>query len=191
MFYSSAPTSTPTGSSHRIYGGQRFFERAEIKDVLAYLRLAQHKGDNAAFERIINWPTRGIGDRTVEQLRIFAREQQCSLWDALLQCVTQGNLAPRAKLALKQFWELMQQLQDDLATMELPEQVEQVMKKSGLLAHYQQEKGESGRARVENLKELITAAKQFVKEQEANDVTHIVSEQLVNFLAHCVLESGG
>lgn len=176
---------------YRIYGGQRFFERAEIKDVLAYLRLVQHKGDNVAFERIINWPTRGIGDKTIEQLRTCAREQQCSLWNALIYCIEHVPLLPRAKTALMQFWELMQQLQDELATLELPEQVAAVMHKSQLLAHYKKEKGEPGRSRVENLNELIIAAKQFIKDDVVNADESVTTHPLSDFLAHCVLEAGG
>lgn len=177
---------------YKIYGGQRFFERAEIKDVLAYLRLIQHKGDNAAFERIINWPTRGIGNKTIEQLRAYAKNHECSLWNAVLSCEQQTQLLPRAKLALVKFRQLIEELELNTSTLTLPEQVELVIKKSQLLAHYQKEKGEVGRSRLENLNELVLAAKQFIKEREVeeNSVDVTSNRVLMDFLANCVLESG-
>src|SRR3990167_2480536 len=172
------------GIPYRIYGGLRFFERAEIKDTLAYLRLISQITDDAAFERIINTPTRGIGLRTVDFLREQAKQTQQSLWATAKQVTHLQLLPARALSALSNFLNLIENLANAIQCLPLPEQVEHVIHQSGLYHHYQNEKGEKGRARLENLEELVTAAKQFEPEET------IANSKLTAFLTHAALESG-
>jgi DNA helicase-2/ATP-dependent DNA helicase PcrA len=167
---------------YRVYGGLRFFERAEIKDALAYLRLIFNRADDASFERIVNLPTRGIGQKTLDAVRDYAKANACTLWEASGAMI--GELGPRAGTALHAFLALMEQL--DRATRSLPlhEQVDHVIGASGLLAHYQKDKGDRGEARVENLEELVSAARGFDAEEIAD------LSPLAAFLSHAVLESG-
>ncbi len=177
------------GIPFRIYGGQRFFERAEIKDVLAYLRVLVHPEDEGALERIINWPLRGIGEKTVSDLRDRARSDQISLWEALKRSVTQGILKARAQTAMVEFIDLITGLQQHIVGLRLPEIVEHVILKSGLRNQYMQEKGNAGQARLENLDELITASHAFNTGEvlEASDTLGL--SELSVFLAHTVLDS--
>lgn len=170
---------------HRIYGGMRFFERQEIKDALAYLRLINNRQDDAAFERVINTPTRGIGDRTLEILRNLTRERQITLWQAVQVAVQENKLTGRASTALLRFQELINSLQLDTAEMPLFAQTDFVIKHSGLYEMYQQEKGEKGEVRIENLEELVTATREFVKPEEAEEMTDLTA-----FLTHASLEAG-
>lgn len=169
---------------YRIYGGLRFFERAEIKDATGYLRLLLNRHDDTAFERVINTPTRGIGERTVQELRTLAQQQGCSLWDATIQSIPAPQLSARARSALAGFVDLINRL-DHKETLSLHEQVRLVVSDSGLLSFYQQEKGELAISRKENLEELISAAEQFQAPEEDPDTTPLLA-----FLAHAVLESG-
>ncbi|MDO6764401.1 DNA helicase II [Agarivorans sp. 1_MG-2023] len=171
--------------AYRIYGGLRFFERQEIKDALAYLRLISNPHDDASFERVVNTPTRGIGQRTIELLRQAAREQQLSLWQAVDYCLQQNALSGRAANAVKQFIELLGQLKQQTQELALGEQTDYVIKGSGLLAMYQAEKGEKAQARVENLDELVTATQQFTQMEEDQDLSPLVA-----FLSHAALEAG-
>jgi DNA helicase-2/ATP-dependent DNA helicase PcrA len=168
---------------YRVYGGLRFFERAEIKDALAYLRLVASRADDTSFERVVNLPTRGIGARTIDLTREIAREKGVSLWAAALQSVRTG-LAQRAAGALGSFLELIERMAADVQGLELHEQVERVIESSGLIEHYKKERGERGEARVENLLELVSAARGFAPEGESD------LQPLESFLAHAVLESG-
>ncbi|GAA5187041.1 DNA helicase II [Ferrimonas gelatinilytica] len=170
---------------YRIYGGLRFFERQEIKDALGYLRVIANRDDDAAFERIINTPTRGIGDRTVEIIRQTARSEGITLWRACQRLLTESGLAGRAASAVKRFMELIAQLEAETETYTLKNQTDHVIQHSGLLAMYQAEKGEKAEARVENLKELVTAAGSFVKAEEAEEM-----DDLNAFLANAALEAG-
>jgi DNA helicase-2/ATP-dependent DNA helicase PcrA len=170
---------------YRIYGGLRFFERQEIKDALSYLRLINHHQDDAAFERIVNTPTRGMGDKTLQNIREFAREHDLSMWAASVLMLKEKRLSGRAGNALQTFVDLIQQLSTDIAENALEQQADHVIKHSGLLAMYQAEKGEKAKARVENLEELVTACKQFEIPEEADDMTPLSA-----FLAHASLESG-
>ncbi|MFT5576373.1 MAG: DNA helicase-2/ATP-dependent DNA helicase PcrA [Bermanella sp.] len=154
------------GLPYRIYGGQRFYDRLEIRNALAYLRLCMHRDDDAALERAINTPTRGIGARTIEQLRATAREQGSSIWAAAVQCLRHNVFPARASAALGAFCELINSLEQAIADLPLGEQVEHAIQTSGLIAFHQKEKGEKGQARVENLHELITAAGQFETDDE-------------------------
>jgi DNA helicase-2/ATP-dependent DNA helicase PcrA len=168
---------------YRVYGGLRFFERAEIKDALAYLRLAASRADDTSFERVVNLPTRGIGAKTLDTLRDLARADGTSLWNAASRAV-QGGLPQRAALALRSFLQLIDQSAKEIAGLELHEQVDHVIQKSGLIQHFKTERGERGEGRVENLLELVSAAKGFSPEGETD------MQPLESFLAHAVLESG-
>ena len=169
---------------YRVYGGLRFFERAEIKDALAYLRLISSRRDDASFERIVNLPTRGIGAKSLEILRQTAREQALSLWEATATAIGGGALGPKGAAALHAFLALIERLSREVAGLPLHEQVDKVIAGSGLLEHYRKEKGERGEARVENLEELVSAARGFAAEDTAD------LSPLDSFLAHAVLESG-
>ena len=173
------------GVPYRVYGGQRFFERAEIKDALAYLRLIKNRDDDASFERVVNTPVRGIGSRTLEIVRDQARQSGISLWQsARMLCDAQQSSA-RGLAAMSVFIGLIEQLAQDTAGLELHEQTGHAMKCSGLIDHYQKEKGEKGRARLENLEELVSAARQF----EYN-AAELEMDALSAFLAHAALEAG-
>ncbi|MCO7189906.1 MULTISPECIES: DNA helicase II [unclassified Pseudoalteromonas] len=173
------------GLKYRIYGGMRFFERQEIKDALSYLRLISNRNDDAAFERVINTPARGIGDKTLSHIRDCARAESLPLWYAAKAVLEQGHLAGRAATAIRRFIELVEQLDDKLMELELAEQAKTTIEQSGLLAMYQAEKGEKGRARVENLEELINACGQFELPVEEE-----FTSPLQGFLAYTSLESG-
>ena len=170
---------------YRIYGGMRFFERQEIKDALAYLRLINNRQDDAAFERVINTPTRGIGDRTLDVLRNLTRERQITLWQAVQVATQENMLTGRASTALLRFQELINSLQVDTAEMPLFAQTDFVIKHSGLYDMYKQEKGEKGEVRIENLEELVTATREFIKPDDADDMT-----ELTAFLTLASLEAG-
>ena len=170
---------------YRIYGGMRFFERQEIKDALAYLRLIANRHDDAAFERVINTPPRGIGERTLEVLRNITRERQITLWQATQVAINENKLAGRAATALLRFTELILSLQQDSEEMPLFAQTDFVIKHSGLYEMYKQEKGEKGEVRIENLEELVSAAREFIKPDDAEDMT-----ELTAFLTHASLEAG-
>ncbi len=165
---------------YRVYGGLRFFERAEIKDALAYLRLMANRDDDPAFERIVNLPARGIGNTTLDRLRALARGSGISLWAATERFLSEGA---RSAAALKGFLNLIDQLAADTQALKLSDQVLHVVEHSGLIAHYQKEKGQAGEARVENLEELANAARGF---EYPEDGTHPLNE----FLAHAALEAG-
>ena len=170
---------------YRVYGGLRFFERAEIKDALAYLRIISSRADDTSFERIVNLPVRGIGAKTMDTVRDFARANATSLWNAALACV-QGGLPQRAALALQSFLTIVDKLAREVQGLELHEQVDHVIQMSGLIEHFKKEKGERGEARIENLLELVSAARGFSPETEAEAEL----SALESFLAHAVLESG-
>lgn len=165
---------------YRVYGGLRFFERAEIKDALAYLRLVANRDDDPAFERIVNLPTRGIGNTTLDKLRAAARTGGVSLWRAAQQTLGGGG---RSAGALGGFMDLIQRLGTDTQAMTLSEQVLHIVEHSGLIAHYQKEKGQAGEARVENLEELANAARGFEQGEEG-------ANPLNEFLGHAALEAG-
>jgi len=171
---------------YRIYGGLRFFERAEIKDALAYLRLSSSRIDDPAFERIVNHPPRGIGDRTLQIIRDYARAESMPLWKATKSIIDQGSLAARAQTALKQFVLLIERLSEELKDNELEDQVESVITLSGLQAHFEKDRSEKGQSRVENLHELIEAARSFDYQNEEGEDLY----ELDAFLANAALESG-
>lgn len=170
---------------YRIYGGMRFFERQEIKDALAYLRLMANRNDDAAFERVVNTPTRGIGDRTLDVVRQFARDRQMTLWQSARELLQEKVLAGRAASALQRFIELIESLVYETGEMPLHVQTDRVIKDSGLWIMYEQEKGEKGQARIENLEELVTATRQFSYQDENEDLMPLQA-----FLSHAALEAG-
>jgi DNA helicase-2/ATP-dependent DNA helicase PcrA len=173
------------GMPYRVYGGLRFFDRAEIKDALAYLRLCTRTEDDPSFERIVNTPTRGIGNKTVDMVREYGRAHQISLWDAANQLIASTQLTSRAQSALAVFVNLIQEIRSQIADQDLFQQIEIMLDLSKLIEHFQKEKGEKGQARVENLQELITAARGFEIEETEDDLPPLAS-----FLAHASLEAG-
>ena len=171
---------------YRIYGGQRFFERQEIKDALAYMRLINNRDDDAAFERIINKPTRGIGEQSIGMVRDAAKSLEVTLWQAC-QHMLQGDLLKgRSAKTIGNFIALIEQLEDDSKDLDLDQQVNFVIKNSGLKAMYQAEKGERAEQRIENLNELVTACQTFEMDPELEDE----QTKLTAFLTHAALESG-
>lgn len=173
------------GLPYRIYGGMRFFERQEIKDSLAYLRLMSNRNDDASFERVVNTPTRGLGDRTLETIRMAARDRGATMWQASVALLEEQVLAGRAANSLRRFIELINALEDDTRDLPLFQQTDEVIRNSGLRAMYEQEKGEKAQARIENLEELVTATRQFEVPEEAEEVTPLAA-----FLSHAALEAG-
>ncbi len=168
---------------YRIYGGQRFFERAEIKNAMAYLRLIRLRDDDAALERVINVPARGIGEKTVEGLREAARASGTSMWRALQQLVATKAVSGRAASALSAFAELIENLAAKVQDFPLHLMTQTVIEQTGLITFHKEEKGEKGQARVENLQELVSAARAFEFDDEA-------VSPLAAFLDHAALESG-
>ncbi len=175
------------GIPYRVYGGLRFFERAEIKSALAYLRLIVNRDDDPSFERVVNLPTRGIGPRTLDAVRDRARGDSVSLWRAAESLCRSQTLPGRARNALARFLQLIETLAEAVAPLFLADQVRRVVEETGLLAHYGKEKGDQGEARVENLKELVTAARQFSLALGGEDED---STPLEAFLANAALEAG-
>ncbi len=171
---------------YRVYGGLRFFDRAEIKTALAYLRLLVNRTDDTSFERVVNLPTRGIGASTLETVRHVAREHQLSLWAATETVIQQTRVSARAGQALKRFLNLINQLAEQARGLELFEQVKLVVEKSALLAFYQQDKADRGEEKAENLEELVNAAKLFDPYQNNEESL----SELDLFLAYAALEAG-
>ncbi|NOX69014.1 MAG: DNA helicase II [Gammaproteobacteria bacterium] len=171
------------GLPYRVYGGLRFFERAEVKDALAYLRLTSHRDDDSSFERVVNKPTRGIGARTLEIMRTHARANACSMWQAASAVINDG-LSGRAATAVVAFMSLIERMTRETDGMELHDRVDHVVQLSGLIDHFRKEKGERGETRIENLEELVSAARGY-----ARDPAEEMSE-LDAFLAHAALEAG-
>ena len=169
---------------YRIYGGQRFFERAEIKNAMAYLRLLDGRGNDAALERIINVPARGIGEKTIETIREYARAHDVHMWEAIRLMLTVKALPARASGALASFIELIDSLAEQVVAMTLQQMTQVVIEKSGLLAYHEAEKGEKGQARVENLEELVSAARTFENDED-DELTPLQA-----FLTHASLEAG-
>ncbi|MBX3628958.1 MAG: UvrD-helicase domain-containing protein [Nitrosomonas sp.] len=167
---------------YRVYGGMRFFERMEIKHALAYLRLIANPDDDNALLRIINFPTRGVGARSLEQLQDTARQQNCSLWAAATRkyCGSDNHVGESNPRGVAGFVSLMMSMRQDWERLPLPQIVERVLVQSGLISHYTTER--DGADRLENLHELVNAATSFV--HEADD------DSLMNFLAHASLEAG-
>jgi DNA helicase II / ATP-dependent DNA helicase PcrA len=203
--------------AYRVYGGQRFFDRAEIKDALAYLRLIANRHDDAAFERVVNTPPRGIGDRTIDLLRARARREDTSMWEAVLGELTDSSLAGRAKNALRAFLQLIDELARDclLATKRDPDErvglmpaalasessemavaIDEPLPLAEQMDHaivrsglreYHEKDKTSAESRLENLDELVNVASRF--ERTTEDIEAGLSE-LAAFLSHAALEAG-
>jgi DNA helicase-2/ATP-dependent DNA helicase PcrA len=182
---------------YRVYGGQRFFERAEVKDALAYLRLTANRHDDAAFERAVNTPPRGIGDRTLDALRRRARGENISMWEsALIELSGGSELAGRAKNAVKAFFVLIDEMarafqplapEGEERGLALAEQIDHAITRTGLRDFYEKDSRGNAESRVENLDELVNVASRF--ERTAEDIDAGLGE-LAAFLSHATLESG-
>ena len=146
---------------YQIYGGQRFFDRIEIKNALAYMRLIEDRSSDPAFERVVNTPPRGIGDKTIEGVRALARTRGVSLWAAAEAGIEEGLFTSRVHGAIGAFIGLINDLAEAVAPLDLDELAQQVVEVSGLMVFHSQERGERGLARKENLEELVTACRQF------------------------------
>ncbi len=171
------------GIPYRIYGGQRFYERLEIRNALAYMRLLTNRGDDAAVERVVNTPPRGIGSKTLDTLRQLARDRGLPLWQAIAAARAEKLLPARALTALEGFTVLIDELDSGTDELSLEELTEHVITGSGLIDFHRKEKGEKGQARVENLEELVSAAKQFSPEGEE-------LSPLQQFLDNAALDAG-
>lgn len=178
------------GMPYRIYGGHRFYERLEIKNALAYLRLVINRDDDTAIERVINVPTRGIGGRTIEQVRSVAREENCSLWQACAKCVNESLMTSRASNAVLSFLELIDELSLACGELELAEKAEHIVNHTGLIQHHEKEGGEKARARIENLEELVTAANNFDDPDIDEDFDLKSNAFLSAFLDKAALDAG-
>ena len=178
--------------AYRIYGGQRFYDRLEIKNALAYFRLLVNRYDDTAFERVINTPTRGIGGKTVDTIRLFAREQGCSLWQAAQQMLINKQLARRAANSVQSFIDLIDTLAEITSAQTLEKMAETVIERSGLLDFHSREKGEKGQTRVENLEELVNACRVFNPEESATQVdTESEEDSILSiFLDSASLDAG-
>ncbi len=169
--------------SYIIYGGLRFFERAEIKDALCYLRLMENSADSIAFERVVNFPTRGIGNATVEKIRTFAADNHTNLFQAAVEIAP--TLPARASNALSGFIQLIEQMQDDSKHLDLSEKVAYLIKQSGLVAHYDNDKTDKDGNKTANLEELIGSAKERNHEEDSD-----INETL-GFISFASLNSSG
>lgn len=168
---------------YRIYGGQRFYERLEIRNALAYLRLMMNRSDDAAIERVINTPPRGIGGKTLDLVREVARERDLPLWQAIAAAREETLLPGRALSALEGFCVLIDEMDTGTDELTLEEITDHVIEQTGLIEYHRKEKGERGQARVENLEELVTAARQFQPEDDT-------VSPLQEFLANAALDAG-
>jgi len=169
---------------YRIYGGLKFFERAEVKTTLAYVRLMYNRQDDAAFERIVNVPARAIGPKSVEIIRQRARDNASTLWEAAEQIVEEVGLAPKATTSLASFLSLIHHNFEEFNELPLSEQVQLTIESAGLDQLYAKEKGEKALARKENLAELANAAREF----DYDDYPDL--SPMTAFLAHASLEAG-
>ena len=175
---------------YRVYGGMRFFERAEIKDTLAYLRLVANRADDAAFERTVNTPVRGIGDRTLDEVRRRAREHGVSLWQAAGALVAENALAARARNAVAGFLSLIEALDAETVDLALKDRVDHVLARTRLREHWSSEaRGQlDAESRLENLDELVSVASRFSRAELDEDQQSM--SELVAFLSYAALEAG-
>lgn len=178
-----------SGVPYRIYGGQRFYDRLEIRNALAYLRLVANRDDDTAMERVINVPTRGIGTRTLEVIREQARQENISMWRAANEVIEYRKLPARALGALQDFLDLINRIGSQTSGTTLEETTDHAIQLSGLIEHHQKEKGEKAQSRIENLAELITAARQFSQQWQTTPEQENSSE-LSAFLDQAALDAG-
>jgi len=172
---------------YRVYGGMRFFERTEVKDALAYLRLLHNPNDDAALERVINKPARAIGEKTISVIRLQARESNLTLWQAAGECVSQGIFSTRAGSAVSAFIMLIENMRERMQDWTLGKQMQGVIDESKLVLHYEKEPRERMETRIENLRELVNAADAFILPMEDADAG---LTELQSFLSHAALEAG-
>jgi len=175
-----------SGIKYRVYGGLRFFERSEIKDALAYLRLCTHHYDDVSLERVINQPPRGIGDKTVGIIREAARSAEVPMWTAAEQLVSNRALSGRALAAVGAFLELIGSMSASLDELALHKKIDIIIAQSALMEHFKKDSSERGESRIENLEELSNAARTY-------EHTAIEEEEMTltdSFLAHAALEAG-
>ena len=174
------------GMPYRVYGGLRFFERAEIKDTLAYLRMTSSPTADNAFERTVNHPPRGIGQKTIDEIRAHARARLITLWDASLELVASDRLSARARSALQSYVDLVRRMTSELSELPLGEQIRASVEISGLDAHFKKDSSEKGQSRLENLQELVGAGKGFEYDAVIDENLSVLDA----FLAHAALEAG-
>ncbi|MFT6916792.1 MAG: DNA helicase-2/ATP-dependent DNA helicase PcrA [Motiliproteus sp.] len=177
------------GMPYRIYGGQRFYDRLEIKNALSYLRLVGNRLDDTAFERVNNIPTRAIGPKTVELVRQRARDEGVSLWQAAHEVIELKLLPARANNALGGFIALIDRLDSETDGVPLHERTEHVIAQSGLIEHHLKEKGEKAQSRIENLQELVSATRQFDQEWQRDEGEQELPV-LAAFLDKAALDAG-
>lgn len=177
---------------YRIYGGQRFFERIEIRNALSYMRLIHERNSDPAFERVINTPTRGIGDKTVEAIRQQARTREVTMWQACVRGLVEGSFPARVAGKVAGFIQLIDDLASATQDMALHELADHVIEASGLLEFHSRERGERGLARKENLEELVSACRQF-----SGELTFPLGDQMARevsvmeeFLDQVALDAG-
>jgi DNA helicase-2/ATP-dependent DNA helicase PcrA len=174
------------GMPYRVYGGLRFFERAEIKDTLAYLRMISSPTADNAFERTVNHPPRGIGQKTIDEIRAHAGARLITLWDASLELVALDRLSARARSALQAYVDLVRRMTSELGELPLSEQIRCSVEISGLDAHFKKDSSEKGQSRLENLQELVGAGKGFEYDAVIDENLSVLDA----FLAHAALEAG-
>jgi len=174
------------GVPYRVYGGLRFFERAEIKDTLAYLRMISSPVADNAFERTVNHPPRGIGQKTIDEIRAHARARMIPLWDASLELVSEEKLSARARSALQSYVDLVRRMTSELGELPLGEQIRSGIEMSGLDTHFKKDSSEKGQSRLENLQELVGAGKGFEYDAVIDENLSVLD----SFLAHAALEAG-
>ena len=183
---------------YRIYGGQRFYDRLEIRNALAYLRLIKNRNDDAAMERVFNVPTRGVGAATVTKIRQNARAEGCSMWDSTKQIIAQNELPTRAHNAIDSYVKLINRLDEETSEALLHDMVDLVIQQSGLIQHHLKEKGEKAQTRIDNLMELVSAAKGFASTwnpaQETDDpdseLDPVATTPLAAMLDQAALDAG-
>ena len=169
--------------NYRIYGGLRFFERAEIRQAMSYVRLIENTSDNLAFERVVNFPTRGIGLTTIEKIRARAIESHTDLFQSSIAIAE--SLPARASNALQGFIQLIESITDSTKNLTLSEKVDSILLQSGLMAHYANDKTDKAGSKLENLKELVSAATEYIHEDE-DEMT-----ETEGFIALATLDSSG
>ena len=169
---------------YRIYGGLKFFERAEVKTTLAYVRLMYNRQDDAAFERVVNVPARALGPKSIATIREKARENSSTLWQAAQVVADEKLLTPKACQSLFNFLNLVHQCFEDFSDLPLSEQIQLTIEATSLDQLYAKEKGEKALARKENLAELANAAREF----DSDDYPDLLP--MTAFLAHASLEAG-
>jgi len=169
--------------NYRIYGGLRFFERAEIRQAMSYVRLIENTSDNLAFERVVNFPTRGIGLSTIEKIRARAIESHTDLFQSSIAIAE--SLPARASNALQGFIQLIESINDSTKNLTLSEKVDSILLQSGLMAHYANDKTDKAGSKLENLKELVSAATEYIHEEE-DEMT-----ETEGFIALATLDSSG